>query len=170
MNIADLFPVLDALRAADVPHWVAGGWGVDVLVGRQTREHRDVDLAFDASCQTAAMRALVSLGYRTETDQLPARVELAAPGRRWVDLHPVVFDAGGLGRRSDLGDGFFLYPPDGFTLGRLQGRTIPCLSVDQQLAFRGGYDLRDVEHHDIALLRRVKGRSAAGGEGPGGAP
>ncbi|MEV7533065.1 nucleotidyltransferase domain-containing protein [Streptomyces hydrogenans] len=102
VNIADLFPVLDALRAADVPHWVAGGWGVDALVGRQTREHRDVDLAFDASCQTAAMRALVSLGYRTETDQLPARVELAAPGRRWVDLHPVVFDAGGLGRQSDL--------------------------------------------------------------------
>ncbi|MFB7339144.1 nucleotidyltransferase domain-containing protein [Streptomyces hydrogenans] len=163
MNIADVFPVLDVLRAADVPHWVAGGWGVDVLVGRQTREHRDVDLAFDASHQTAAFQALVTLGYQAETDQLPARVEFAAPGRRWVDLHPVVFDAAGLGRQSDLDDGFFLYPQGAFTFGRLGGRTIPCLSVTQQLAFRSGYDLRDVDHHDIALLRKIEDRLAGGG-------
>ncbi|MFD7713423.1 nucleotidyltransferase domain-containing protein [Streptomyces sp. NPDC059786] len=162
MDIADLFDVLDALRSANVPCWVAGGWGVDVLVGRRTRAHRDVDLALDAATEAAAIEALAALDYRIETDQRPARAELAAPGRRWVDLHPVAFDALGVGRQADLQDGYFLYPQGAFTVGRIRGRTVPCLSVAQQLAFRRGYALRDVDHHDIALLRGLDGTSAAG--------
>lgn len=151
--MVDLFEVFDVLHAVDAPCWVAGGWGVDVLVGRQTREHRDADLALDAASQEAAFGALTTLGYQVETDQLPARVELAAPGQRWVDLHPVVFDTAGVGRQADLQGGHFVYPSGAFTVGSLQDRTIPCLSVSQQLAFRRGYALRDVDHHDIALLR-----------------
>lgn len=158
MNITDLFDVLDALQSAETPCWVAGGWGVDVLVGRQTREHRDVDLALDAAKETEALRALEALGYRIETDQRPARVELAAPQRRWADLHPVVFDDEGVGRQADLQGGFFVYPPDAFVTGTFQGRSIPCLSASQQLAFRSGYTLRDVDRHDIAQLQGLSGR------------
>jgi lincosamide nucleotidyltransferase A/C/D/E len=39
--------VLSALSACRV--WAAGGWGVDALVGHQTRDHRDLDLALDAA-------------------------------------------------------------------------------------------------------------------------
>jgi lincosamide nucleotidyltransferase A/C/D/E len=47
---------------------VAVGWGVDALVGRQTRLHRDLDLASDARNETVALRALERRGYRVETD------------------------------------------------------------------------------------------------------
>lgn len=36
--------VLDVLAAFDaggIDYWVDGGWGIDALLGRQTREHRD---------------------------------------------------------------------------------------------------------------------------------
>ena len=33
------------LEAARVPHWLAGGWAIDFLVGRVTRQHSDVDFA-----------------------------------------------------------------------------------------------------------------------------
>ncbi|MGW0932583.1 nucleotidyltransferase domain-containing protein [Streptomyces sp. NPDC002644] len=155
MELAKVCAVLDALRAAEAHCWVAGGWGVDVLVGRPTREHRDLDLALDAAREAAALDALETAGYRIETDQRPARVELAAPGRRWVDLHPVVFDADFVGRQADLQGGFFLYPRNAFTVGRIGGRTVPCLSATQQLAFRTGYPLRPVDHHDLALLREL---------------
>ncbi|MGW2401818.1 nucleotidyltransferase domain-containing protein [Kitasatospora sp. NPDC001664] len=155
MNITDLFDVLDALHSTEAPCWVAGGWGVDVLVGRQTREHRDLDLALDATREAAAITALAAHGYRIETDQRPARVELAAPGRRWVDLHPVHFDTTGAGRQSDLHDGYFHYPREAFATGTLRGRTIPCLSAARQLTFRTGYTLREVDHHDIALLHTL---------------
>ena len=29
--------------------WIAGGWGVDALVGRQTRIHSDLELAVDVT-------------------------------------------------------------------------------------------------------------------------
>jgi hypothetical protein len=70
---------------------VAGGWGVDALVGQQTRLHRDLDLALDARDEPVALRALERRGYRVETDWRPVRVELIAEGRGWVDVHPVVF-------------------------------------------------------------------------------
>ena len=30
--------------ALDVPWWIAGGWAIDLFVGRQTREHEDIDI------------------------------------------------------------------------------------------------------------------------------
>ena len=35
----DLFEVLDFMEELDITYWLDGGWGVDVLIGRQTREH-----------------------------------------------------------------------------------------------------------------------------------
>lgn len=40
----DLFEVLDMIEQLGIRYWLDGGWGVDALVGRQTREHRDVDI------------------------------------------------------------------------------------------------------------------------------
>jgi hypothetical protein len=42
---ADVIEVLDALDSAGVEWWVLGGWGVDALIGEQTRAHKDLDLA-----------------------------------------------------------------------------------------------------------------------------
>jgi hypothetical protein len=33
------------LRNLEVPWWVAGGWAIDIFLGRQTRDHRDLDVA-----------------------------------------------------------------------------------------------------------------------------
>lgn len=27
-----------------VPWWIAGGWAIDLFLGRQTREHQDIDV------------------------------------------------------------------------------------------------------------------------------
>ena len=34
----------DELGGLDAPWWVAGGWAIDLLVGRQTRDHGDLDI------------------------------------------------------------------------------------------------------------------------------
>ncbi len=31
----DLFEVLDFMEELDITYWLDGGWGVDVLIGRQ---------------------------------------------------------------------------------------------------------------------------------------
>jgi len=159
MGTADVLAVLASLTFDDCRAWVGGGWGVDALVGRQTRPHRDLDLAIDANHEAATLEALASLGFAVETDWRPVRVELVGGGDRWVDLHPVVFDSAGHGRQADVDGGRFAYPPGCFTSGSIGGRNVPCLSIEQQLRFHTGYELRDIDRHDLAVLHGLQNRS-----------
>jgi lincosamide nucleotidyltransferase A/C/D/E len=138
--------------------WIGGGWGVDALVGKQTRVHRDLDLALDVTDATPqlALSSLSALRYRVETDWLPSRVELTASSARWVDLHPLTFDAGGTGWQANV-DGLppFRYPPDAFSNGSIAGCAVSCLSVAQQLLFHSGYPPRRQDLADVALLRTL---------------
>jgi lincosamide nucleotidyltransferase A/C/D/E len=137
----DVIVVLDMLDRAGVRHWVGGGWGVAALVGRQTREHRDLDLAVDVEDLERSWQVLGQLGYAAETDWLPVRMELRASGGRWVDVHPVHFDEDGHGRQPDLDGGHFDYPPAAFTTGSIGGHLVPCLSAQQQRRFRTGMSI-----------------------------
>jgi lincosamide nucleotidyltransferase A/C/D/E len=39
----DVIELYSGLRAEGVRIWVDGGWGIDALLGRQTRLHKDFD-------------------------------------------------------------------------------------------------------------------------------
>jgi lincosamide nucleotidyltransferase A/C/D/E len=165
MRAEDVIEVLDSLDGAGVRHWMGGGWGVDALAGRQTREHRDLDLAVDADDLDRCLRVLGQLGYVAETDWLPVRIELRAPGARWVDVHPVRFSADGHGRQPDLDGGHFDYPPAAFTTGSIGGRLVGCLSARQQRRFRAGYEHRSQDIHDLAVLDALPASAPPGSGG-----
>jgi lincosamide nucleotidyltransferase A/C/D/E len=146
-----LHSILGTLRAAGVPAWVVGGWGVDALVGRATRRHRDLDLLVDRAEAPRACRALEAAGFgRIEVTAshvsgalMPDRIELQDAGGHLIDLHPV-----------DLA----FWPPDrpgeGLVTGRLSGRPVPCVDAALQETGRRGYALADTDRRDLALLRR----------------
>jgi lincosamide nucleotidyltransferase A/C/D/E len=154
MQLVEVLSVLAELRSAGCQVWIAGGWGVDALVGRQTRVHRDLDLAVNAEDEMAVVRVLERRGYRIETDWRPVRVELTAERRGWVDLHPVVFDSDGDGRQADFDGRHFDYPAAAFVKGVLDGVQVPCLSRRQQVRFHTGYPPRGVDRHDLRLLEQ----------------
>lgn len=68
MQLVEVLAVLGELRSAGCRVWIGGGWGVDALIGRQTRVHRDLDLAVNAEDELAAVGVLERRGYRVETD------------------------------------------------------------------------------------------------------
>jgi lincosamide nucleotidyltransferase A/C/D/E len=152
MTLTEVFEVLDALSAAGCQYWLEGGWGVDALVGHPTREHRDVDIDLDRVGEEAALVVLARLGYQIETDWRPNRVELSAPDRGWVDLHPLLVDPDGSARQPALGGGYHHFPNSYFVVGSLDGRPIPCVSAAAQCLFHSGYEPRQVDVHDLALL------------------
>jgi lincosamide nucleotidyltransferase A/C/D/E len=167
VQLSDVLAVTAALDEARARFWVAGGWGVDALVGRVTRPHRDLDLAVAAGDLDGAVRRLAALGYRPETDWLPVRLELAAPGGRWVDLHPVVFDGRGDGLQTGLDGVTFAYPAADLVTGVLEGSVLPCLSAARQLVFHRGYPPRPQDLHDLALLAQLDASGdARGGPAP----
>ena len=60
----EVLPILGALEATGTRLWVAGGWGVDAFVGRQTRAHRDLDLILDAQRFEECLGLLAARGTR----------------------------------------------------------------------------------------------------------
>jgi lincosamide nucleotidyltransferase A/C/D/E len=144
--------VLDRLEAAGIGASVAGGWAIDALLGRVTREHGDLDLAIDADGIDHAIKALVAAGLSVEVDGRPARIALG-DGRRSVDLHPVRWGADGTGRQSTGTGGEFVYPPGSSrAVGRIAGREVHCLSPELLVTFHLGYEPRDIDRNDMAAL------------------
>jgi lincosamide nucleotidyltransferase A/C/D/E len=159
MTAGDVVDIVRLLQGAEVQVWVAGGWGVDALVGRRTRRHEDVDLLVPREQSAAALEALSARGFAPVRSSvvpaalLPERVILADPRGRTVDLHPVDLapwlTETVAARLPDAPD------PGGaaFAEGSLDGAPVPCLSRELQLAAHEGYEQRAVDARDVALLR-----------------
>ena len=96
-------------------------------------------------------------GYVVETDWRPNRVELAAPGRGRVDVHPLTSDVDGHRYQAGLHGERHRYPAGCFVVGSVLGRPVRCLSAAQQIAWHQGYEWRDVDLADLALLRGMVG-------------
>jgi lincosamide nucleotidyltransferase A/C/D/E len=145
--------LLDAFADAGVRVWVAGGWGIDALVGRQTREHRDLDVLYPREHDDTVRGLLADRGWVPETDWWPVRVEYV--GASYVDVHPLTFAPDGSAVQEGLDGGQFFYPASAFVGGVIGGRVVECLSAGQQRAFHAGYEPRTVDVVDIALLDRL---------------
>ncbi len=164
MALAEVLRVLGALEAAGCRFWLEGGWGVDALVGHQTRAHRDVDIDIDAACERTALSVLGGLGYAVETDWRPNRVELVSADRGWVDLHPLHLAEDGSAHQAALDGGDQVFPGSFFTSGYLNGVAVRCVSAQAQRLFRSGYEPRVVDVHDLAMLDELESRQAPAGD------
>lgn len=168
MTGADLLAVVEALQHEGIAFWIAGGWGVDLLAGAQSRRHDDLDvlLADYDGDEPRVLRALEPLGYR--------RVEVL--DGLWMHPRSLVDDKAGhqievlgidlarleaalpaLGKRPAKAKRVRIdeRAPELFTTGMVEGRPVPCLSVELQLLFHTGFELRGVDGPDIERLRSM---------------
>lgn len=148
--------VLEALEGKNLSVWIDGGWGVDALVGRQTRDHADLDLAVLLNETPDVIALLHDLGYETFEDEMPTRLDMRSKEDSRVDLHPLKFDEEGNGQQQLQDGSFGTYTAAGLKgTGIIGGRRVACLSRDLQLCFHDGYELDDDDKHDVELLKRL---------------
>ncbi|MGI5507140.1 nucleotidyltransferase domain-containing protein [Lentzea sp. CA-135723] len=156
MTGEDVLEILNALDGFDVH--VGGGWGVDALLGRQTRPHADLDLLHREEQEPRILQALQRKGFVETLSWRPVRFVLTGPGPREIDLHPLRFADDGSAEQSSLTPGEpFRYPAACFVTGTILGTTVRCLSAAQQLHFHQGYQPRERDLHDLELLRGIIG-------------
>ncbi len=151
MGERDVVRMLDSLDAIGVTPWIDGGWGVDALLGRQTREHADLDIVVELDHEPAVRELLIGEGFTEVPMWFSTDVHTVWHHRdgRALDLHLVVLDDDGAGVYGDEG----VYPADGLAgLGTIGGRVVRCISAPVQVEFHRGYDLRDQDRHDVMLL------------------
>lgn len=158
MTADDVLTVLTLLRKAEVDIWIGGGWGIDALLGEQTRDHRDLDLMHRQEQEAAVVRALADAGFAQTVDWRPVRFVVTAPDGREIDLHPLVFAGDGSAVQASLEPTKpFVYPASAFVTGEIDETPVPCLSAEQQVYFHQGYEPTERDRHDMAQLRRVFG-------------
>lgn len=154
MGAQDVVALLDACGAAGVVVWLEGGWGVDALLGEQTREHDDVDLVVSLEQVPRLLELLGARGFRL-VDGAPHTnfVLHDAPGLQ-VDVHPVRFDEQGAGVYRWASGEEWIYPAEGFAgRGRILDRPVRCLTPEVQVRFHAGYDLDAGDYADLRALR-----------------
>ena len=59
----DAVELLDLIESAGIEVYVDGGWGVDALLGRQTRTHLDLDIALPYRDLPLLRRLLIVAGF-----------------------------------------------------------------------------------------------------------
>jgi len=152
---AEVIRIVTCLEQAGIPLWLDGGWGVDAIVGEQTRSHSDLDAVVQLDRADDVIGALVPLGFRLSLDARPTRFVLAHRDGRHIDFHPIVFDEEGHGRQIGAGPsgGDAIYPAAGLTgQGTIEGRTVRCLTPELLVRHHTGYEPQAKDRHNVRLL------------------
>ncbi len=154
MEAAELIRVIELLSSSGIEVWVDGGWGVDALLERQTREHDDLDLVTKLDDSTKVIGALEAGGYELVDGAPPQSFVLVDAVGRQVDVHPVIFDDARGGGVYEMRDGReWVYPMQGFTgRGQVNGINVRCLSPEVQVLVHDGYELTDKDYWELRLL------------------
>ena len=159
MTLDDVVEILRILASAGVRPWLDGGWGVDALVGQQTRAHDDLDLILLAEDAATMTHALQRSGFTlVEGDGTPNFV-MRDPRGRSVDVHLISMDPGGDGRYPMSDGTTWLFPAAGFLgSGTVGDEPVRCLTADvAMMCHAHGYVPGDTDFHDMLLLHERLG-------------
>jgi lincosamide nucleotidyltransferase A/C/D/E len=168
--VDDVIPVDEAvglyklLDERGIRCWVMGGWGVDALIGRVTRPHKDLDVLVHRADMPAYADVALSAGFGRKlewAENEPITVVGASYDSAFVDVHPDgreldvhVIDIATTGAVIQFHREPWPLPNDALLgIGMLAGTRVNCVSRAGQLAMHSGYDLPPTHRADVRALR-----------------
>jgi lincosamide nucleotidyltransferase A/C/D/E len=161
LSAADAAALCRRLEEQSVGFWLIGGWGVDALLHRQTRLHKDLDVLVRLSDLPALRRVLDEDAF-TRTlvweenrwveqpdGPWPTAFVESDPSGRALDVHLVDVRED---RVVQLYDAPWPLPACLDGTGTIDGTPVPCVSVQAQRALHTGYELPAEHRSDLELL------------------
>jgi lincosamide nucleotidyltransferase A/C/D/E len=144
---ADVLRVLDLLDAAGIEAWLDGGWAVDALLGEQTREHNDLDLAIRVEDRARYDEVMTAAGFRAVSS------DVAGDGCIDVDVHGVDLDVTRVDERGVEVYGGVAYEAGEFIgVGTILGRAVACCSAASLVRYHTTYEPDEDDRHDVRAL------------------
>lgn len=89
--VTDIYTLLDK---NNVKIWIDGGWGVDALIGKQTRAHKDLDIAVSKK-DIAKLRKLLKEYKESKSNSNEENFVLEDNKGHKIDVHVFEFDSMG---------------------------------------------------------------------------
>ncbi len=159
MPAEEAVELYDLFERSGIMVWVDGGWAVDALLGQQTRSHGDLDIALETRFVEPLRDVLAERGYQpiVRDDIRPWNFVLRNASGLEVDVHAFTFDASGDGVYGPPENGEY-YRAGALTgEGVINGRRVRCISPGWLVRYHSGYQLRDVDFHDVKALCELFG-------------
>lgn len=163
MNCPDVVRVLDAIDEAGLTVWVGGGWGVDALLGKETRPHADLDLFVDERDFWRLHELLGTLGFSRNglvlvygREPAPTVISLVmSDDSALIDVIPMLLDVDGNGwsRLWPPSAGWDVYLAQELAgTGQIADMPVRCFSPQLQMRIRHRDRLGPLDIRDMTLL------------------
>ena len=161
----DAIQIIRFLESKDIPVWLVGGWGIDALLGRQTREHKDLDILLLRDDVVRVNELLKKTGYhlkelwsenRQVIDIVGNLIDTAyvlhnAEGFE-IDVHAFHFEGDQVIQDWQDSEGFQITRAGLDHKGSIAGVQVHCISAQLQFLFHKGYAMPDYQVEDMRLL------------------
>jgi lincosamide nucleotidyltransferase A/C/D/E len=149
MTVDDVLAFLDLMDGNGIDVVVDGGWGVDALLGWQSRTHRDLDIAVQHRHVPRLRQVLEGRGYADveHKDTHTYNFVLGDSKGHLIDVHSYEFDDQG-----NLLVGI-AYPFDSLTgTGTINGRLVRCITPARMVEFHAVYEGDEDDYQDVLAL------------------
>ena len=159
MTIATVHWFLDRFDEADARAWLDGGWGVDALVGKQTRPHDDLDIMIPTEDSERLVDVLRQYGFDDvpTDDRVPENFVMGHTKHGRIDFHVFELRPDGSGIYKPGIEDWEMSTEELGANGTVGGRKVRCLTPQYQVRSHHGYSLGETDLHDLALLRETFG-------------
>jgi lincosamide nucleotidyltransferase A/C/D/E len=154
MNSTDVISFYTDLYQLGIEIWLDGGWGVDALLGMQTRSHEDLDIFIREEDVFILRCYLENKGYKEIKLEIarPHNFVLGDATGREIDVHVFTYDSEGMIIYGPPENGD-IFPALIFNgIGNINGTTVKCISPEWMVKFHTGYKLRDSDFRDVSAL------------------
>lgn len=163
----DVIHIYTHLADNGIQAWVTGGWGIDALLGKQTRPHHDLDVIVLLD-DVVRMRELMRReGYGMKELWSENRMDIDAHGTetatafvlkdsegRELDMHAMRFNDQDNGIPAwDSTEGIIFSRQDLAGEGMIAGMPVRCITPEKQIVCHTGYELPDKQRQDLKLLQ-----------------
>lgn len=169
LSARDAVALCELLNGYGVHYWVMGGWGVDALLSRETRPHKDLDILASLA-DLPRLRTLFddrgfaiervweeSLWLGDEPDRWPSAFVVADAEARALDVHIIELQSDGAIIQHYNNHWPLPHSITGLIArGVIAGEPITCVSTATQIAMHSGYALPEAHLRDLALLRAMR--------------
>lgn len=149
MTADDVFWMVKLLEQNQIEVTLDGGWGVDALLGEQTRKHSDLDIVIAYADSPRLKTVLETHGFKDvpRPDTRPINYVLGDEFGHLVDIHTYTLD------RENHPEHGLDYPLESLNgKGTILGYPVRCIDVKNMVEFHSGYDLDENDYHDVKVL------------------
>lgn len=150
----DVLELYSALERLGIQIWIDGGWGVDALLGKQSRAHKDLDIVIPRKDLAAFRELFERQGYKEIKLEAarPHNFVLGDSQGREIDVHIIVLDDKGNGIYGPVENGQ-MYPAASLTgTGTIDNTPVRCISSEWMVKFHSGYELTDKDLRDVSAI------------------